>query len=83
MSKRKPTANHLWMEIEINSQRLAHKQWQGKLEILLFSNQLVHGAAGKEIVLFFVFFTSKAHSLVILPKKIFLTNFKINLYDFC
>lgn len=69
MSKRKPTSKNLWMETEINSQRLAQKEWQEKYYLeILFSNQLVHKAAVKENV-FFLFLTSKIQSLVILPKK--------------
>lgn len=52
MSKKKLTSNNLSMETEL-TQRLAQKKWQGKLEILLFSNQLGHRAAVKEIVFFF------------------------------
>lgn len=64
MSKKKLTSNNLSMETEL-TQRLAQKKWQGKLEILLFSNQLGHRAAVKEIVFFL---TPRTQSLVILQK---------------
>lgn len=63
------------------SQVGSEKEWQGKREILLFSNQLVHRAVVEEIV-FFLFLTPKVQPLVILPKNKFERNFKINVSDF-